>query len=441
MNCPNCGAPVAPGILYCTNCHAAVNGAGTGGQQWLQKPQALQPQYLQGAKAEYAPQQSWQQTSQAAAVSSFPELGPTGSLNSFAPAAQQGNPNPYAQPIAQNSFAPAAQQGNPNPYAQPIAQNSFAPAAQQGNPNPYAQPALQSTFAPAAQQGNPYAQQAAQNTYAPAAQQGGYPQQNGYTQQQYGYTQQYGQQGYGYQAQREPNPAMALLSELPQMFLGSLRNPGQVLRTLVERGDVITGPIVLAVTLVVVFLGGMAAMRGVVGILFSLIGSLTGISLAGSTAALRQGVNYIAGQIAPAVGGIAVLCQLIAIIVPTVVVMVYLNLLHKLPFNWLMALEMVTVTTMPTIVVALAAMLASMVNPLLALLVIILGTVIAYLQLGHMLGTLLGGTDVQQLKVKMICFPIAILLTLGLVYLVGGNLMGNVFQHMISLLGNMGSLV
>lgn len=444
MNCPNCGAPAAPGILYCTNCHAAINGTEPSGQQWLQKPQALQPSYQQGFQPGAAPRQSWQQSSPAAAVNGFPELSPAGQLggfgqgaqNSYAPQTQQTGFDPASVP---NTFAPQVQQGTFEPagsfapqqqggYAPQGAQNTFAPQTQQGG---YAPQGVQNTFAPQQQAG--YAPQGAQNSYAPQTQQGGYPQQNAYPQQ-------YGQ-GYGYQTRQEPNPATALLSELPQLFLGSLKNPGQVLRTLVERADVITGPIVLAVTLVVVFLGGMAAMRGVVGVLFSLIGSLTGISLAGSTAALRQGVNYIAGQIAPAVGGIAVLCQLIAIVVPALVVLGYLNLVHKLPLNWLMALEMVTVTTMPTIVVALAAMLASMINPALALLVMILGTVIAYLQLSHMLGTLLGGTDVQQLKVKMICFPLAILLTLGLIWLVGGNLMGNVFQHMISLLGNMGTMV
>jgi hypothetical protein len=82
-----------------------------------------------------------------------------------------------------------------------------------------------------------------------------------------------------------------------------------------------------------------------------------------------------------------------------------------------------------------------MVSPVLALVMMILGAVIGYLQLSSMLATLLGGTEPQQLKVKMICFPIAILATLVLIYLVGGNLMGNVFQHMVSLLGNMGTIV
>lgn len=546
MNCPNCGAPVAPGIPYCPTCHAAT------GQMWS----SAQQSYRQGP----VPGQSWQQPAQSSSTPAFSDLttapradrpgqssGYTSALPDFAPRQpqqpiqpelrrssqggqsypQQGGSfgqesfrpqsndafnagvfTPPGQPGAGfdrqqtqpvNSYAPQASGGytaqGSSPYGtqtQPV--GSFAPQASGGyaaqGSSPYsAQTQPVGSFAPQAagtyaaqgsspygaqtqpvgsfapQAASPYGAQAqpatppapqastaynmqAASPYGAQAQPGGSPARQPYQSQA---ANAYGQQGYpqptaqsyAYQGQlqQHPNPVMALLSELPRMFLGCFTAPGQVLRTLVERGDVITGPMVLAVALVVVFLGGMAAMRGVVSVLFSFITSLTGISLAGSSSALRQGVNYIAGQIAPAVGGIAVLCQVIAIIIPVAVIMVYLYLVHHQQPNWMMALEMVTVTTMPTIAVALVAMVASMISPMLALVVMIVGIVIAYLQLSHMLSTLLGGTPEQELLVKLICFPIALLLTLGLIYLLGGNLMSGVFQHMISLLGNMGAAV
>lgn len=502
MNCPNCGAPVAPGIPYCPTCHAAT------GQMWSPAQQS----YRQGP----VPGQSWQQPAQSSSTPAFSDLttapradrpgqssGFSSALPDFAPRQpqqpiqpelrrssqggqsypQQGGSfgqesfrpqsndafnagvfTPPGQPGAGfdrqqtqpvNSYAPQASGGyaaqGSSPYGtqtQPVgsfapqAAGSFAPQAA----SPYGAQAQPAT-PPAPQASTAYHMQAA-SPYGAQAQPGGSSARQPYQSQA---ANAYGQQGYpqptaqsyAYQGQlqQHPNPVMALLSELPRMFLGCFTAPGQVLRTLVERGDVITGPMVLAVALVVVFLGGMAAMRGVVSVLFSFITSLTGISLAGSSSALRQGVNYIAGQIAPAVGGIAVLCQVIAIIIPVAVIMVYLYLVHRQQPNWMMALEMVTVTTMPTIAVALVTMVASMISPMLALVVMIVGIVIAYLQLSHMLSTLLGGTPEQELLVKLICFPIALLLTLGLIYLLGGNLMSGVFQHMISLLGNMGAAV
>ncbi len=267
------------------------------------------------------------------------------------------------------------------------------------------------------------------------------------------YAQTYPQQGYAqptaqnyaYQQQqaqpRQPNPLMNLLGEAPRLFLGSFTRPGEVLRTLVDRGDMVLSPIVVGVALVLVFLGGMAAMRGVVGLVFELIASLTGVSLASNDASMRQGINYIAGQVAPAVGGFAVLSQLIAMAVPQAVMTVYLCLKRKVPFSWTLVLGMIAVTTMPTLAVALLSMLASLVSPLLSLVVMIAGLVIAYLQMADLLHTILGGTAAALLPAKMVCFPVALILTLALLWLVGGSLLGNVFQHMLSLLGNTGSFI
>ena len=353
MNCPNCGAMVAPGTMYCPICNAGLGNGYTQQQQWAQNTQSYQPVYQQGYQNDFAPQQNWQ-TMQNPVVNGYADY--TGRM----------------QPVQQNY------------------------------------------------------------------------QQQGYAQQNY---QAYGQQGYaqnyGYQQQvpAQPNPLMTFLTELPRTFAGCFIRPGEVLRTMVERGDLITSPVVIGVVLVVVFLAGMSAMRGVVEVLFGLIASLTGVSLASNQASMQQGINYIAGQVAPAVGGIAVLCQLIAIIVPLIVVVIYLCAVRRMPFSWHVILGMAAVTTMPTVIFALLSMLVSFVSPWLCLLTIIAGVVVAYLQLSNMLNTIVGGTDAQLLPAKMICFPLALLLTLAALWFVGGNLMGNVFQHMLSLLGNTGSFV
>lgn len=356
MNCPNCGATVAPGTMYCPICNTNLTFAPQ--QQWVQQNPTFQPPYQQGGyPQDFAPQQSWQQQTQ--------------------------------QPV----------NGGYMDFNSPM------------------------------QQAQGYAQQ-----NAPAQQYAG---QNYGSYQQQGYAQNYG----GYQQMAPANPVMGLLTELPRTFAGCFTQPGEVLRSLVERGDLLTCPIVVGVVMVVVFLGGMAAMRGVVSVLFGLIASLTGISLASDSASMQQGINYIAGQVAPAVGGIAVLCQLIAIAVPVLVVLVYLCSICKMPFSWHVTLGMVTVTTMPTVVFALLGMLLSFISPWLCLLIMIVGIVIAYLQLSNMLNTITGISDAQLLPVKMVCFPIAILLTLALLWLVGGNLLGGVFQQMLSLLGNTSSFV
>ena len=435
MNCPKCGYAVDPGYLYCPQCRETLEG--NAARPHSQKPQPVKPQPY---GYDFAPQQSWQQT-----VAAPPE----GLHTDFAPKAGQTPPTAWEQPAPlqpMSALQPLTGFGTPKtprpsyPQQPAAPQNSGfgQPVGQQpGYDQPYPQQSYPQQ--PVAPQnpgfGQPVGQQPGYDqTYANQS----YPQQSPVQQPP---TKQPTAQDYAYQGQRvqTANPVTELLSELPQVFRTCFTDPGDMLRTLVNRGDVITGPIVLAVTLVLVFLGGMAAVRGVVSIIFRLITSLTGISLANSTSALRQGINYVAGQIAPAVGGIAVLCQLIAILVPVAVILIYLYLAHHLPINWVMALEMATVATTPTIPIALLGMLAAMISPALAVFAMVLGMVVAYLQLGHMLDTILGGTDVQQLKAKMICFPIAVLLTLALVFLLGGNLSGNVFVHMISLLRNMGT--
>ena len=466
MNCPKCGYAVEPGYLYCPQCHEAVDSTVPRSQP--QKPQPVQSQRY---GYDFAPRQTWQQTATAMQA---------GLINDFAPQTAQASqvqptpsrPSGSMRPLTGFGTGKTGQQtaaAQPGGYTlQDYSQPGYGQQGygQQGytqqtaaQPGGYAsQDYNQQSYG---QQG--YSQQGYTRQNA-AAQPGGYASQD-YNQQSYG-QQEYNRQGYTQQTaatqsgsdarqnaapqataqdyadqgqRKQSGQVSTLLSELPGVLKQSYTAPDQLLWTLFNRNDVVIGPIVLAVTLVVVFLGAMAAVRGVVSVIFRLITALTGINLANSTAALRKSIDYVAGQIAPAVGGIAVLCQIIAIVVPVAVVLLYIYLVHRRRIKWIAALEMITVTTATTIPVALLGMLASMVSPILAVFTMVLGNVIAYLQVGPMLDIVLGGTEQERRNAKMVCIPIAVLLTLALVLGLGGNLSGNVFVHMISLLRNMGT--
>lgn len=248
------------------------------------------------------------------------------------------------------------------------------------------------------------------------------------------------QYGIGQQP-KQPGILETMLKDMARLFVETFRNPGQALNRLYQNQDVITAPVVVGIVLVEVFLGGMALMRGVVRVLFSLLSAIMGVSLAGNSSSLNQAAGYIAGKVGPAAGGIAVLCQLLAIAIPVAVVLCYVCLIKKNPFSWPLALGMVAVTTMPTLASSLLVMLFSLLSPWLSLLVMIAGVVISCLQLSAMLDFMLGVPSEQLLPAKMVLFPVIIVLTLGAVALVGGWLSGGVMNHMISLLDSVGTMI
>lgn len=315
----------------------------------------------------------------------------------------------------------------------------------------------------------PYPQQS-----APAQPTAGYPPVNptypDYSQQ--GYSQQaYPQQGYaqqGYQApyqqsympyeqpsyppgyqqpyvygehQRGQSAFLSLLSELPHSFLASFRSPAEALGGMLERNDTLTFPLVLGVTLLLCFLCGMTMSRSFVEIVFSLVSSLTGVSLASSASSMSQGVNYVAGRIAPSVGGILVLCQLLAVIVPGLVLTVYLTVFCKQRFSWPVLFGLMTVPTYPTVVAALLSMLASLVAPWLALICALCAITLSYVQLSAMLGFLTGRTDAQLFPARAACLCLALAITLLSMLLAGGSLMNMVYRNVLNLLANVEALL
>ena len=160
-----------------------------------------------------------------------------------------------------------------------------------------------------------------------------------------GYQQPY---AYGQQPEQPENAVLTALMELPRAFLGSFTRPGEVLRHMVERRDFFTCPIVSMLVLVLSFLGGIVVMRGFVGVLFQAVAALSGVTLAGSSASMNQGISYIAGRVAPSVGGIAAVCQLICMLVPAVVFMIYICAVCKVMFSWELALGFAAVTSLPS---------------------------------------------------------------------------------------------
>lgn len=284
-------------------------------------------------------------------------------------------------------------------------------------------PLCQTPVQPSAPQTAVYQQSYAQY------QQGSYPP---------GYQQPY---TYGQPPAQEDNGFLTVIADLPRAFVNSFTRPGDVLRGMVERRDYYSCPVVAAVVLLLTFLGGMVVMRGFVGVLFKLVSALTGVSMAGTDASMNQGISYIAGRVAPSVGGIAVLCQLISMVVPTAVFILYICVICKVMFSWELMLGFMAVTSLPTVAAALAAMASSLLSPWIALVVMACGAAISYTQACGMLALITGRSEQQLAAGKLLCTVISLTVTLALCGVAGGLLMGGVVQRIFVLFANVGSLI
>lgn len=253
-----------------------------------------------------------------------------------------------------------------------------------------------------------------------------------------GYQQPY---AYGQQPTRERRGFFTALTELPRAFLDSFTHPGEVLRSLVEKGDLISAPVVAALTLLCAFLAGMVLMRGFVGVLFGAVSRLTGVSMAGTTASMNQGISYIVGRVGPTVGGIAALCQAISMLVPTVVFMIYVCAVCHVTFSWELALGFLAVASLSTPVAAVMAMALSLLSPWLALLPMICASALSYAQACNMLWLITGRDEARLFGARAACVTGSIALTLLLCGLTGGWLMNGVMNRVLLLLGSVGSLI
>lgn len=253
-----------------------------------------------------------------------------------------------------------------------------------------------------------------------------------------GYQQPY---AYGQQPMHEENGFLTILADLPRAFVNSFTHPGDVLRQMVERRDLYSCPVTAVIVLLLSFLGGMVVMRGFVGVLFSMISALSGVSMAASEASMNQGISYIAGRVAPSVGGIVALCQFISMVVPTIVFSVYICVICKVMFSWELTLGFLAVTSLPTVAVALLAMASSLISPWIALVLTACGTAISYTQACGMLSLITGRSDQALMRGKLSCTVISLAVTLALCGVAGGLLMGGVAQRITVLFANVGSLI
>ncbi len=169
---------------------------------------------------------------------------------------------------------------------------------------------------------------------------------------------------------------------------------------------------------------------------------LTGVSLAGDEASLNQGINYIAGKMAMSVGGIAALCQLIALAFPAAVALTYLCAVKKVRFSFLLASNFVAIVTLPTIAASILCMAFSLLSPVLGALLVALGAVASYVLLCELLvwdygyaalpdGAHENRRDRRRRKTLKVI----------MIWLVGGALANAAVHAVTTLIGSMGSLL
>ncbi|MCE5342357.1 MAG: zinc ribbon domain-containing protein [Eubacteriales bacterium] len=284
---------------------------------------------------------------------------------------------------------------------------------------------------------NPYAQGGYPQGYDPAAAgQGGFPQgQNGFPA---GYQQVYNR----YSATPVQNSEfLAALANLPRVIRNLFSDPGETLHGMMERKDRYTGAVVASLSLLLTFLVAILVTRGVILAAFTSLSGLTGVSLAADEASLNQGVNYIAGKMAVSVGGIAALCQLLALLLPAAVTLTYLCAVKKVRFSFLLTSNLVAIVTLPSIAAAVLCMLCSLLSPVLAVMMLVLGDVVSYVLLCALIVWITGLPQHQVVPVKIAIVCSAEALKILFIWLVGGALATGALHTVSALVGSMGSLL
>lgn len=235
--------------------------------------------------------------------------------------------------------------------------------------------------------------------------------------------------------------AMAALAAIPKTFVDSLTKPAEVLRRQMESRDRLIGPSAAALVLLLSFLCGMALVRGLVGAFMGGFSSFTGVSLAGDAASLNQGVSYISGRIAASVGGIAVLCTLIGMLVHAAVTMSYLCVIRKARFSLELLLGYVSVVALPHAAFLLLTILISFASPWPALLPLACSWAVGLAQMGSIMAFVTGSSEEQLFHARLACYSVCIAVTIIIAGVVGGALMGGVADRVLALLANAGSLI
>ena len=297
------------------------------------------------------------------------------------------------------------------------------------NPNPFvAQPGQ---FYSQMQQEYPQAYQQQPQGYPPAGgYSGGYPGQGGYPQySQYEQPQAGFYSGYE-QKLKTSEVVLAAVLKIPRMFKAVFRGPDMVLKDMLESQDVYSAPIVVVLALLLAFLSGVVMSTGAVSVFLSTLGGLYGQSLAN-----RDGISNIAGSISNMVGGISLLYQFFAMTIPLTVMLVYICVVRKMRFSLPLACGLVTVMTLPTLATAPIALVGSLLSPALPVLFVVAGAVISYVFMGNLVARVLGISEADMVKEKIILILISMVLTAAAIMLVNGLFSGSVVGAIMGRIG------
>ena len=231
------------------------------------------------------------------------------------------------------------------------------------------------------------------------------------------------------------------LGYLPRVVTGMFRNPGETLQGMIERNDMYTGSVVAGLALLLTFLAGMLMTGSAISMVLNGLSSLTGLALAGDTASMNQGISYIAGKIAAPLGGIAALCEVFSVVFPAAVALVYLCVLRKVRFSFVLLSNLVALVTLPSIAASILCMVASLISPFLGLMVLLLGEVVSYLLLITLMAFITGQQEQHSVPMKIAVICASEVLKLLFIQLIGGALLGATLQTVSALISTMGSLL
>ena len=267
------------------------------------------------------------------------------------------------------------------------------------------------------------------------------PSQAGYADFQQGYQQYPPQPNYpqgfqpiygGYSTPKDSASSLFLASvlRLPGMFADAFRNPGAVLQGIMERRDFFTAPVIAGLALLLSFLCGILATPRMISVLLNFLGLFFGQGLASP-----DGINRLAGSIGVSIGGMAVLCQLLAILLPLAVMLVYLCAVCKIRFSPELACGLITLLTMPTIPASLLLMLTSLFSSFLPFLFIVAGMTISYIFMGNLVSFITGKPESELTLVKIIMILLSMALTFAAIALVTSLLSDAIFASILTRLG------
>lgn len=339
---------------------------------------------------------------------------------------------------------------------------TFVPGAQDYSRYNQAAGGYAQGFDPTAYPASGYTQQGYGQQGYP--QQNGYPQgynaagygQNGYPQgfdpsASYGYAQNQGYDGFpqGYQpvygryntAGGDKGAFLGALSNLPRVIAGAFRDPGETLQGMLERNDLYTGGVIAALSLLLTFLCAILMTRSMISTIFVGLGSFTGNAVAGDAASMNQGINYIAGKMGASIGGIATLCQLFALAFPSAVALVYLCVMRKVRFSFVLASNLMALTTLPTVAAALLCMVTSLISPYIGFVMVLMGQIASYVILCGLIGRITGLPEQYAVPTKIAVVCVSEVLKILFMMLIGGALMTSVLHSISNLIATMSSLL